>query len=198
MDFDEAAKLIEEEMRSLPNLVFSGYFYNVMVNGLKDRSFHTAKVFDAIKPVNRDPRVLELPENVFKHLPLRGYSKVHFQQPGFLIKAINQFWKKGNRLEDAINKAHSKTNDKKIAASRLAHAYSIEAFHRLEKNGGLAGEWIIFWSLGDMAIVLCFGRHGDDVNIAELISKIRQHPFIYFGSRKADFEEKIKNLTRTT
>jgi hypothetical protein len=98
-------------------------------------------------------------KNTFRHPPLLGYSKIHYQTTQSLIFSRRAYWSKGNRFERVYSKLRKQFRDDKKFAAELAHKMSIGAAELLAAKGRVTGKWIIRGDHPRGAYVYTFALH---------------------------------------
>lgn len=156
----------------------------------KYRVYDVFSVTDVIEELEGVGRGCKVKENQFKHLPLKGFWKIHFFDTQFLAQnLINQLgleFENSTKFSELCSRMVEE--EKRYPSNvgwqgRLAHAMTIGAYEERAKKNRLTGEWIIFSKFNNKNYYLCISRHtsqSGDQEIADFLQMLceNEYPFL--------------------
>lgn len=156
----------------------------------KYRVYNSFSITDVIQDLEGVGRGCKRRVAQFKHPPLKGFWKVHFFDPRFMVKNLINHWgleransPKLNNLFLRIDIEEEKSPSTHGWHGRLAHEMTIMGYEERARKNNLTGEWIVFLKHKGKNYYLCISRHTspeDDRDVYEFLKNIceYEYPFL--------------------
>ena len=168
----------------------SGLLVAQLASVHKHRMFDSFSVTDVMQELEGSGRGGPVKYETFKHMPLRGLWKAHFDAD--YGRNIIEHW--GLRFENSPKHAKLCAD---VAAEeeadpsaygwqgRLAHRLTVGGLEERARQGKLTGEWIVFGKHDDRNYYLCIAKHTSTTDEDNALYSTIQHycapafPFLF-------------------
>lgn len=128
-------------------------------------SFAVTDVLQRLEGVGRANSCVK-GEELFKHLPLKGFWKTHFFDARFLLKNLINHWgiefEKSPRFDalcSQVDADEERNPSPHEWHGRLAHEFTVGGYEARAKQKRVTGEWIIFAKHNSANYYLCVAEH---------------------------------------